>query len=315
MFTGGTDASPTLKARARGGSAEYVLPPCAREQQNAAAFTVTALVDSTKSTACNITLNARAVSLSSGWHGLGTVNAPLISPVQVALVFRDFTPSDCTVSAVRLSRIPDSEAAALFPAYAAELRLRLGQTQLVPAAPSAADAEAPSVPCWRATTRAVRHACNGHRSCAFATAVLSDRHGAYAYALHRSLLRAGASAPLVVLAAPDVSEATLDTLARLGNGGIAPDVHSGNGGGSSSSSNSGDSSGISSNNAIHVHRLGSSPRTPLTPPHEGNATLQGLILQSFIKLEAWRLTAYRKVVLIDADTLVLRSIDALFTCP
>ena len=32
------------------------------------------------------------------------------------------------------------------------------------------------------------------------------------------------------------------------------------------------------------------------------------------RLEAWRLTQYAKVVLIDTDTLVLRNIDTLFTC-
>ena len=61
---------------------------------------------------------------------------------------------------------------------------------------------------------------------------------------------------------------------------------------------------------VRIDRLPAPSRYP--PAAEDAETRKSL---RFTKLEAWRLTHYAKVVFIDADTLVLRPIDSLFTCP
>ena len=185
---------------------------------------------------------------------------------------------------------------------------------------------------------------SGLGACAYATLVLNDRFGGYAYALHRSLRAAGASAPLVVLATEDVSEEVIATLVRLGGEGSGVDGEGGRSGGNSSSGSSGSGSGGSSGSGsssgsssrsgeggitlaapatgggdeahgcpIRIRRIGR-----LTYPSRYRATSEdGETRKSlrFTKLEAWRLIEYRKVVLIDTDTLVLKPIDSLFTCP
>ena len=346
----GTEAAPTLIARARGGSAEYVLPPCARSS-GAATFDVLGLFNvsggafESAPAACNITLNARRVrvAVSAGgsgggaaWQPLGSILAPLLSPAQVALVFEDLAPTACILSGVRLvPRFIDE----LEPAHASSLRQRQRQhderlkAAIAPTGPSIA----PASPCWRAGPREIWRACRSTTGrCAFATLVLNDRFGSYAYALHQSLKQTGTTAPLVVMVTPDVSEDTIASLVRLGGEGSGVDDHgevpasvlggfesSALEGGASTVNGTGVRGGArprvvtSSAGAvgciIRIHRIGR-----LAYPDRYRATFEDDETRKslrFTKLEAWRLTEYRKVVLIDTDTLVLKPIDALFTCP
>ena len=298
------DVSPVLKARARGGSAEYVLPSCARTSSR---VSILANVTSTKATHCTMKLNNVPVEVRSSDQRqlLGTIVAPLLSPEQVGLVLEDISPPSCTITEVRLMPIEGSaEMSVKVPPHAEELLKQLdskrSSSELLDAA-AAETAFTTTTPCWRARANKIWHACkHSHGRCAFATLVLNDRFGAYAYALYRSLKATGTTAPLVVMTTPDVSEATISTLLKLGG-------ESNNVTEAAASPNA-----VPTRSVIRVHRIGRvqyPSRYRVT--HEDNETRKSL---RFTKLEAWRLTSYRKVVLIDTDTMVLRNIDALFTC-
>ena len=298
------NVSPVLTARARGGTAEYVLPACACKS---ARVSVLANITSTKATHCNVTLNDVLAEVRPTGQSqlLGTIVAPLLSPEQIGLVLEDITPSSCAITEVRLLPVESSVAArSEIPPNAMELQQHPNHKRQSSKLPDTAAAVGnyfmTTPPCWRANTREIWRACkDSNGRCAFATLVLNDRFGAYAYALYRSLKATGTTAPLVVMTTPDVSEATISTLLRLGGDGNATEAAAA-------------ADAVPIHPVIRVHRIDHlqyPPRYQVT--HEDNETRKSL---RFTKLEAWRLIGYRKVVLIDTDTMVLRNIDALFTC-
>ena len=293
-----------------GGVAEYAMPSCTTNS-SAASFDLRArLLPKAGGTYCKVVVNTKSFSIkhasamaataaSDEYHSIGTVHAPRLSRHQIAIVIESLT-LGCRMSTPYLApRLHASSAAArstslpytsVNPAGAAVGSDAAGATTWQQALASGG-----TRPCWRSGPSAIRAVCgsNGTRSggvygehCAFASLILNDRFASYAYALERSLRAAGSEAPLVLLATADVSEASLQMLIRLGGG---------------------------SGGRLKVRRV-----TPAKypsryrPSWENNETRKSL---RFTKLEVWRLTEYRKVVLIDTDTLVLKPIDALFTCP
>ena len=135
-------------------------------------------------------------------------------------------------------------------------------------------------PCWRARSEDVREECDGGDRCAYVTLVLNDRFCVYAYVLYHSLLASGTVMPLVVLCGPSVSDSNMQRLESHG---------------------------------MIVQRVQPFPYPARYRVAESDTETRKSL--RFTKLEAWRLTQYRKVVMIDTDTMVLRNIDALFTCP
>ena len=96
-------------------------------------------------------------------------------------------------------------------------------------------------------------------------------------ALGRSLRSTGTVVPLVLMVTPDISK---DTRARL------------------------------SAEGWNVHEV-----APLENPHPEKAILFPRFAGVFTKLRAWEQTDFDKVVLLDADTVVLQNIDELFARP
>ena len=170
----------------------------------------------------------------------------------------------------------------------------------------------------------------------------------YAFALWRSLRAAGSDMPLVAMVTADVTEEAIATLLRLagpdGRDAHAPTmlksstevlVDAGLDVGderSASSDGIGNHTYDSRRRHSHARRLNGT-----LSAREGGSGL--LVIERiarvayptryrvtkdndetrkslrFTKLEAWRMTRYAKIVLIDTDTFVLRNIDGLFTCP
>lgn len=214
-----------------------------------------------------------------------------VSPThQVALVIEKLSPG-CQLGRFRIQPHAASE---VIPSRASATRSAIA-TPLDPPWKHALDS-AGVRPCWRASSERIAGVCGATggisagrygRHCAYATLVLNDRFLPYAYALERSLLAAGSQAPLVLLCGPDVSDRALAMLTELCGG---------------------------KTSRLRVRRV-----QPQVYPsrYKVSASLNNETRKSlrFTKLEVWRLTTYKKVVLIDTDTMVLKSIDALFTCP
>ena len=283
LFVSG-EASPYLSAKSlRRGFAEYALPPCALDLANVTRFALRGRIrrvtnaNSPVDALCNVTLNAQHATLVPDG---GTQIPPATEKLQfLGLVSRPL--------------LSPRQPAIVFEGLSPHCCI--GPVAVLPAASNASTPPpldrgrvAPALrrPCWRADSRRVRKVCPPG-ACAYATLILNDRFAAYAYALQRSLALSGSSMPLVVLATDKVSDAALAALAR------ANDSDSSSGG-------------------LIVHRIGRvAYPSRYKASHEDGETRKS---ERFTKLEAWRLTAYRKVVLIDTDTMVLRPLDALFTC-
>lgn len=115
-----------------------------------------------------------------------------------------------------------------------------------------------------------------------------------ARALLRSLRRTGTAADVVVLHTPAVQAEALEPLAALGarpaRAGLLPTTHALN--------------EAHSRAAVH-------DRAPFT---KGAKPAFHTPLDNFVKLRLWQLP-YERVVFLDADTIVLRNIDRLFSYP
>lgn len=130
---------------------------------------------------------------------------------------------------------------------------------------------------------------------AYVTLVTNADYALGATVLLRSLKRTGTLADLVVLHTGGVSGADLETLEREGAKLVAADLLP-----TSDAFNERHAKG-------RIH--GENPFTKGRKP--GFHTP----LDNFAKLRLWELTQYERVVFLDADTLVLRSIDKLFGYP
>lgn len=128
---------------------------------------------------------------------------------------------------------------------------------------------------------------------AYVTLVTNTDYGTGAIALARSLALSGSRAPLVVLATDRAGR--LDELAALGAiiRAVAP---------------------LPVSDAFRARHArpalhGAAPFTKGAKPAFHDP------LDNFAKLRLWQLTEYRRVVFLDADTLVLRNLDKLFAYP
>ncbi|WP_312797115.1 glycosyltransferase [Tianweitania sp.] len=130
---------------------------------------------------------------------------------------------------------------------------------------------------------------------AFVTLVTNTDYALGARVLLRSLKRTGTAADLVVLHTGGVSSADLETLEREGAKLVQAEL-------------------LPTSDAFNERHAraklhGDAPFTKGRKP--GFHTP----LDNFAKLRLWQLTQYETVVFLDADTLVLRSIDRLFNYP
>ena len=133
-------------------------------------------------------------------------------------------------------------------------------------------------------------------SFAYVTLVTNPDYGTGALALVRSLRLVDSAWPLVVLATPTVAgDACLEALAREGCRveTIAPPA-------------------LSDAFRRRHRRALLHARAPFT---KGGKPAFHDPVDNFCKLALWRLTRYRRVVFLDADTLVVRNIDKLFGYP
>lgn len=129
--------------------------------------------------------------------------------------------------------------------------------------------------------------------CAYVTLVTGADYALGALALVRSLRRAGASAPLVVLATRDIPE--LEPLEAEGASvRLVPPVPL-----------SPAFRARHSRESLH----GRSPFVKGVKPIFHDPT------ENFAKLHAWTLTEFRRAIFLDADTIVLRDIERLFGYP
>lgn len=128
---------------------------------------------------------------------------------------------------------------------------------------------------------------------AFATLVTSADYALGALALARSLGRSGTSAPLVVLATPGARD--LEPLEREGC--IIREV------------------GPMPVSEAFVERHERDRLHARSPFDKGGKPVFHRPLDNFSKLRLWELEEYRRVVFLDADTIVLRNIDRLFDYP
>jgi len=128
---------------------------------------------------------------------------------------------------------------------------------------------------------------------AYATLVASADYGVGALALARSLKAAGSNWPLVVLATDDAGG-----LGELEAAGCIVEAVS--------------LPSLSEQFRVR-HRRDS--QHALAPFDKGTKPDFHDPLANFCKLQLWRLSGYRKVVFLDADTLVVKNIDKLFGYP
>ena len=128
---------------------------------------------------------------------------------------------------------------------------------------------------------------------AYATLVTSGDYALGALALARSLRRTGTSAPLVILATPGARD--LEPLEREGC--IIREVGQ---------------MPLSTGFRERHERDRLHARSPFT---KGEKPLFHHPTDNFSKLRIWELEEYRRVVFLDADTIVLRNIDRLFDYP
>jgi alpha-N-acetylglucosamine transferase len=128
---------------------------------------------------------------------------------------------------------------------------------------------------------------------AYATLVTNEEYGRGALALVRSLRWTGTEAPIVILATDEAKH--LDELEREGCRIVAvqqpllSDAFRGR----------------HSRDALHR----------AAPFNKGNKPAFHDPIDNFCKLELWKLTQYRKIVFLDADSLVVKPIDMLFGFP
>lgn len=128
---------------------------------------------------------------------------------------------------------------------------------------------------------------------AYVTLVTSDFYVPGAEALARSLRRTGTRRPLVVMVTPRVSGA--DRLRALGcEVRVAEALPL-----------SEEFRRLHSSTSVHA-------RDPFT---RGDKPVQHECLDNFLKLRCWEYEEFEKIVFLDADTLVVRNIDRLFTYP
>lgn len=128
---------------------------------------------------------------------------------------------------------------------------------------------------------------------AYATLVTNEEYGRGALALVRSLRWTGTDAPVVVLATGEAQH--LDELEREGCR-IVPV-----------------SQPLLSEEFRERHSRDALHRA--APFNKGNKPAFHDPIDNFCKLELWKLTEYRKVVFLDADSLVVKPIDMLFGFP
>ena len=130
---------------------------------------------------------------------------------------------------------------------------------------------------------------------AYVTLVSNGDYAQGALALMRSLSLTGTAADLVVLHTDAVSREDLDPLATLG---------------------------------AHMHQVAPLPTSAAFNARHGRGKLHAAApftkgrkpvfhtpLDNFVKLRAWQLVAYEKIVFIDADAIVVKNIDRLFDYP
>jgi glycogenin glucosyltransferase len=113
---------------------------------------------------------------------------------------------------------------------------------------------------------------------AYATALCNgDGYAPGVEALGRSLTASGTHEPMVLMATADVTQPTRDKLAAQG---------------------------------WQIHDI-----APIENPTAREDLLFPRFAGTFVKLRAWELTEFDRVVLLDADTIVLRNVDELFDRP
>ena len=305
-----------------GGAAEYALPACA-SASSASSFDLRARLLVLPSHGdlfhghpaprqCNVTINKIVRHAIGEDHNSADttttllspgvmIRKPLISPLhQVAIVIERLT-SGCRLSDLRLEPRQATQPSQFNltrprPLTAvADISATSGPSaSLEPSPWDHALSSSGLRPCWRSTSASIAHVCGGSDSssrsssmrygmhCAYATLVLGDHYLPYAYALARSLHAAGSQAPLVLLVSADVTNSALELLQKLcgGAAGIG---------------------GTPSLGRIRVKRISSQPHPPLSSRHGGladpddeSASIE-LQARQMAKLEAWRLTEYRKV--------------------
>ena len=128
---------------------------------------------------------------------------------------------------------------------------------------------------------------------AYATLVTNADYALGATALARSLKRVSAACPLVVMAKPGTPR--LDALESEGC--IVRET---------------DRPALSKAFQSRHSRAAQHARSPFT---KGEKPQFHDPIDNFMKLELWRLTAYERIVFIDADAIVVRNIDKLFGYP
>ena len=131
------------------------------------------------------------------------------------------------------------------------------------------------------------------QDCAYATLVTNEEYGRGALALARSLRWTGTSVPLVVLATGEAEH--LDELEREGAR-IIPVRQP-----------------VLSEGFRERHSREALHRA--APFNKGNKPAFHDPIDNFCKLELWKLAHYRRIVFLDADSLVVKPIDMLFGFP
>lgn len=130
---------------------------------------------------------------------------------------------------------------------------------------------------------------------AYATLVTNADYGRGAAALVRSLKRTGTAAEIVVLHTGGVDRAALAPLASLGARLLPVDL-------------------LPTSEAFNVRHARATLHAA-APFTRGNKPAFHTPLDNFAKLRLWELEEYGRIVFLDADTIVLRSIDRLFSYP
>lgn len=130
---------------------------------------------------------------------------------------------------------------------------------------------------------------------AYATLVTNADYARGAAALVRSLKRAGTAAEIAVLHTGGVDEAALAPLASLGARLLPVDL-------------------LPTSDAFNERHARAKLHAD-APFTRGRKPAFHTPLDNFAKLRLWELEEYERVVFLDADTIVLRSIDRLFSYP
>ncbi|MEW7008579.1 glycosyltransferase [Lentilitoribacter sp. EG35] len=130
---------------------------------------------------------------------------------------------------------------------------------------------------------------------AYVTLVTNDNYAMAAHALVRSIVLSGSKADIIVLHTIAVSISSLEPLAELGAKLRAV-------------------SHLPTSDEFN-HRHGKQKIHANSPFLKGEKPEFHTPLDNFIKLRLWELVEYERIIFLDADTIVIRNIDKLFSYP